>query len=359
MANDPELARKLLQVFCGGAGEQQTSVFGTMKNTTPEYSTDPDVLQGTNWPQGWQNAVAADDAPFMEDMNSLFYVMSYMIKYLYQHGIPEWSNKETYTASKSVVLRNGKFYVAKQTTGADNPQDPATDSSNTYWYMALDPVNPPANQNWVQGYAQSLANLSQTIDGSTTKYPSNKAVQTAVGDKQNTITGAATTIVSNNLTASRALVSDGSGKVAVSAVTSTELGYLDGVKSNIQTQLNGKQASGSYANTSLTNVSSNLDFVVESGVSGTSWYKKFKSGWILQGGILDAVSINTTQSKTFMKPFVDTNYYLGGSSVYKNNIQAGIQEVPSYWTTKTTTGFTKYHWKGSTNFVWIAFGQGA
>lgn len=32
-------------------------------------------------------------------------------------------------------------------------------------------------------------------------------------------------------------------------ITSTELGYLDGVTSNIQTQLNGKQASGSYVTT--------------------------------------------------------------------------------------------------------------
>ena len=45
------------------------------------------------------------------------------------------------------------------------------------------------------------------------------------------------------LTANRALVSDGNGHPAVSAVTSTELGYLDGVTSAIQTQLNGKAAS--------------------------------------------------------------------------------------------------------------------
>ena len=41
-----------------------------------------------------------------------------------------------------------------------------------------------------------------------------------------------------NLTTSRALVSDGNGDVSVSAVTSTEIGYLDGVTSAIQTQLN-------------------------------------------------------------------------------------------------------------------------
>ena len=55
-----------------------------------------------------------------------------------------------------------------------------------------------------------------------------------------TFNGAVSTIKDNNLTASRALVSDANGKVAVSAVTSTELGYLDGVTSNIQTQLNSK-----------------------------------------------------------------------------------------------------------------------
>ena len=47
-----------------------------------------------------------------------------------------------------------------------------------------------------------------------------------------------------DLTASRALVSDGSGDVSVSAVTSTEVGYLDGVTSAIQTQLNPKAGKG-------------------------------------------------------------------------------------------------------------------
>ena len=55
------------------------------------------------------------------------------------------------------------------------------------------------------------------------------------------ITGAATTIVSSNLTVNRALISSASGKVAVSLVTSTELGYVDGVTSAIQIQLNSKE----------------------------------------------------------------------------------------------------------------------
>ena len=51
------------------------------------------------------------------------------------------------------------------------------------------------------------------------------------------------------LTASRALESNGSGVVTASAVTSTELGYLDGVTSAIQTQINGKLANVSEDST--------------------------------------------------------------------------------------------------------------
>lgn len=83
-----------------------------------------------------------------------------------------------------------------------------------------------------------LGNVDNTSDANK---PISTATQTALNGKQATITGGASTITSSNLTANRALVSDASGKVAVSAVTSTELGYLDGVTSNIQTQLDGKQ----------------------------------------------------------------------------------------------------------------------
>lgn len=65
-------------------------------------------------------------------------------------------------------------------------------------------------------------------------------LDSALGAKQDTITGGATTITSSDLTVSRALVSDGSGKVAVSDVTSSELAYLDGVTSAVQTQLDAK-----------------------------------------------------------------------------------------------------------------------
>ena len=65
-------------------------------------------------------------------------------------------------------------------------------------------------------------------------------VKTALGSKQDTIVGGASTIVEDNLTADKALVSDASGKVAVSEVTSTELGYLSGMTVNVATAIAAK-----------------------------------------------------------------------------------------------------------------------
>lgn len=69
------------------------------------------------------------------------------------------------------------------------------------------------------------------------------ATKTDLNGKQANITGAATTITGSNLTANRAVISNANGKVAVSSVTSTELGRLSGVTSNVQDQLNAKAAS--------------------------------------------------------------------------------------------------------------------
>jgi hypothetical protein len=54
-----------------------------------------------------------------------------------------------------------------------------------------------------------------------------------------------------NLTASRALVSDASGDVTAATTTSTEIGYVNGVTSAIQTQLNTKTTSGAIVNADI------------------------------------------------------------------------------------------------------------
>lgn len=91
--------------------------------------------------------------------------------------------------------------------------------------------------------------------GTSTLYSRQDHVHPTDTTRQATITGAATTITSSNLTASRAVVSDSSGKVAVSSTTSTELGYVSGVTSAIQTQLNAKAPTASPTFTGTINQS--------------------------------------------------------------------------------------------------------
>ena len=114
----------------------------------------------------------------------------------------------------------------------------------------LDGVTATATElNIMDGVTATTTELNY-VDGVTS------AIQTQINGKQATVTGAATTITGSNLTASRAVVSNSSGKVAVSAVTSTELGYLDGVTSAVQTQIDTKAR---YYTAEITTVSNTLD----------------------------------------------------------------------------------------------------
>ena len=78
------------------------------------------------------------------------------------------------------------------------------------------------------------------------------------------VDGAISTVNDTDLTASRALVSSGSGKIAVSDVTSTELGHLDGVSGAIQTQIDSKISTADSASNdfvTFTRLNANLNVV--------------------------------------------------------------------------------------------------
>lgn len=112
--------------------------------------------------------------------------------------------------------------------------------------------------------------------------------------------------------------------------------------------LNGK------ADTSLNNIPTNYDYVVESKFPTTedpSWYRVYKSGWVEQGGTAQAS--NNVINVTLTKPYINTYYvinatYRGGGS-WPAAIQ--LQNI-------TTTSFTiavPVDWY----INWEAKGQGA
>lgn len=65
------------------------------------------------------------------------------------------------------------------------------------------------------------------------------------------------------------------------------------------------------ANVDLSNVSGNVDYVVESYNDGTNWYKVYKSGWIEQSGVIDNGSQHADWNKVvnLLKP-LSTPYTL-------------------------------------------------
>ena len=153
-----------------------------------------------------------------------------------------------------------------------------------------------------------LGNVNNTSDA---EKPISTATQTALDGKQATITGAATTITDNNLTANRALISNSSGKVAASSVTSTELGYLDGVTSNIQTQLNNKLSSAPV--TSVNNKTG----AVTLAASDVGAQSKITANGILKGdGSGNITAANETEVKLVSLPNICNpnlldNWYFG------------------------------------------------
>ena len=125
-----------------------------------------------------------------------------------------------------------------------------------------------SNKSLIDSITTSKVNVSDIINNLTTNVTNKPlsaaqgvalkglidALQTVVDGKQNTITGAVSNVVSNNLTASRALVSNDAGKLGVSTTTLTELNYVHGVTSAIQTQLDGKSNTNHNHDSAYVNV---------------------------------------------------------------------------------------------------------
>lgn len=134
--------------------------------------------------------------------------------------------------------------------------------------------------------------------------------------------------------------------------------YASAAEASVAQAAEFMTALGGKANVALDNVPSNIDYIVESKVnSDGSWYRKYKSGWLEQGGIGLTVSADGTKTVTLIKPFKDTKYivnWLDQDGFTLNG--AGSRGVSN----KTTTSFEA--WNGqdkNMNIGWIAIGQGA
>ena len=95
-------------------------------------------------------------------------------------------------------------------------------------------------------------------------------LSTAITDNRS---GAISTVYATDLTASRALSSDASGKIAVATTTLVELNYVNGVTGDIQTQIDAKDSQAN-AHDTFTKLNANINVVNQNVDSGVGLVKK-------------------------------------------------------------------------------------
>jgi hypothetical protein len=118
------------------------------------------------------------------------------------------------------------------------------------------------------------------------------------------------------------------------------------------------------AQTDLANVTANLDFVVESWNDGQgNWYRKYRSGWVEQGGKVSGVQGTQNQDITvsLLVEMANTEYFASfsftGATVYRNDFYGG--HMGAYQ--KTINSFVTFisNVAGINEKVWRVEGQGA
>lgn len=145
----------------------------------------------------------------------------------------------TIVAELPVTGEEGKLYLVPDANASDN---------NVYTTWSWESVQ--GTPTWVQMGATTFTLTVDSALSSTSENPvQNKVIKSALDGKADVSHTHGNITNDGKLgTASRVVVTDSNKKVDVSSVTATELGYLGGVTSAIQTQINSK-ANSSHTHT--------------------------------------------------------------------------------------------------------------
>ena len=266
----------------------------------------------------------------------------------YVHGVTsdiqtQINNKVTKNNNITAATKCKITYDAKGlvTAGADLAASDIPDLSSTYVNVSqkgsangvatldANTLVPAAQLPTATSSVKGAVIVDTEISSNSSNPVQNSTISTALSGKQATITGGASTITTNDLTVSRALVSNSSGKVAVSSVTSTELGYLSGATSNIQDQIDNLEARGRFLSlwngaTGLpeTNPSGTLPFVYKTGdyyiIDNTSSTTNYRPN----GSSYTGVASTTVETQSVAAN--DVYYYDGTNWLLQINSQREV-----------------------------------
>lgn len=125
------LDRKYQKIFGGSLTPTgNISVYGTKKEGNVSYSDNLDLIQSNNWLLGMIGGTSQDKAPYLQDLNGIFYTITKQLAYIFQAGIPEWESQTEYFANKSFVSYGGNIYIALQDNTNKQPN-----TELAYWQV--------------------------------------------------------------------------------------------------------------------------------------------------------------------------------------------------------------------------------
>ena len=104
-----------------------------------------------------------------------------------------------------------------------------------------------------------------------------------------------------------------------------------------------------------------IDYVIETHKEDTTWYRKYKSGWIEQGGQITCTETGT-QTVTIL-PMVDANYWVSiqrcGTVENTNNVTLQYQQVINTSTTEFSVYFSTESSTSTATIRWMVSGYSA
>lgn len=126
-----KIQRTTQKIFGSNAPADDIAALGSFKTGTPVYTDNVAALQNNAYEQGYGAAIIANEAPFMEEQNSIPYILSKQLAYLYQEGIAEYDTETTYFIGSWVKgIINDKRIIYESLTD-NNLGNPLTDQ--THW----------------------------------------------------------------------------------------------------------------------------------------------------------------------------------------------------------------------------------
>lgn len=120
-----KLPKVLQKVFGFNQDPSRLKVIGSLADGTPTTATDiQEVQNNPRYLGGWPDCVIGENAHAIEDRGSLDYLITHQLKYIFQNGIPEHNNEETYYKN-AIVSHNGEIRRLKEViaTGPFNEFD--------------------------------------------------------------------------------------------------------------------------------------------------------------------------------------------------------------------------------------------